>query len=359
MFPLRNYFIFFAAPLAIAGCGGDGSSPLVTVPAAGETTAVATASDQDAADDAAIWASGVPVSIAGQLSPGFILGTDKKAGLYVYGFDGKVLQFLPDGRLNNVDLIDSIDIAGRRHVLIGASDRGAERMGMSLYLFDPAATEPGNALRPWTVFRSDVVEPYGFCLGRHEGSVHAILTSKDGALRQYRVAAAADGAPEIAEVRRLALGSISEGCVVDEAADALYVNEESKGIWRYGLAPASGDTRTHVAPVDGKVLTADVEGAALLRDGEARYLIVSSQGDSSFAVWRVDGAAPVFAGRFAVADAGGVDGVSGTDGVAALGGPVGPFPEGLVVVQDDVNDNGPQNFKLIDWREIRNALKLK
>jgi cell division protein FtsN len=37
---------------------------------------------------------------------------------------------------------------------------------------------------------------------------------------------------------------------------------------------------------------------------------------------------------------------------------VGPFPDGLVVIQDDVNDIGTQNFKYIDWRDIRRALGL-
>jgi 3-phytase (myo-inositol-hexaphosphate 3-phosphohydrolase) len=55
---------------------------------------------------------------------------------------------------------------------------------------------------------------------------------------------------------------------------------------------------------------------------------------------------------------GAVDGVTGTDGLAAASGVVGPFPEGLVVVQDDVNDTGTQNFKYIDWRDIRTALGL-
>ena len=54
-----------------------------------------------------------------------------------------------------------------------------------------------------------------------------------------------------------------------------------------------------------------------------------------------------------------VDGVTGTDGLAAMGGRVSDiFPEGLVVVQDDVNDVGTQNFKYIDWRDIKRALGL-
>jgi 3-phytase len=58
---------------------------------------------------------------------------------------------------------------------------------------------------------------------------------------------------------------------------------------------------------------------------------------------------------------GGIDAVTGTDGVAALGGQVGAFPQGLVVMQDDVDDGATgarQNFKLVDWREVKKALGL-
>lgn len=48
-----------------------------------------------------------------------IVGTDKKAGLYVYGLDGQTRHFEPAGRLNNVDLLD----LGRRGVIVVASDR--------------------------------------------------------------------------------------------------------------------------------------------------------------------------------------------------------------------------------------------
>ena len=75
-------------------------------------------------------------------------------------------------------------------------------------------------------------------------------------------------------------------------------------------------------------------------------------------MWRLEADAPVWIGRFVVRD-GTVDGVSGTDGLDALGGAVGPdFPEGLVVVQDDINDQATQNFKYIDWRDIKAALAM-
>src|SRR5436190_10599778 len=60
------------------------------VPAAAETPSVGTG-DKDAADDPEIWVD--PSNPA----RGVIIGTDKKAGLYVYDLAGKQLQYLPGG----------------------------------------------------------------------------------------------------------------------------------------------------------------------------------------------------------------------------------------------------------------------
>lgn len=359
---MTNVTALVAAPLCAGACATPSqtdqivmSAPTAAVHAAAETEAVGTA-NADAADDPAIWAApaGALVEVAGRPVPGFIAGTDKKAGLHIFGLDGRRLQFIPDGLLNNVDLRDGVIVDGRPQVVIAASDRG--RMGVALYLYDPAG-QGGNAVRPWGFIRSDVVEPYGFCMGLIGGVPHAILIAKDGGVRQYRIEAGPNGGVGT-EVRRFAVGTQSEGCVVDDRAGYLYIGEEDVGVWRYRLDPASGDARIPVQPVDASGrLVADVEGMTLLRDGSSTYLIVSSQGDSAFSVWRVDEAIPAYRGRFRVAAANGIDGVTGTDGIDARGGPVGPYPEGLVVVQDDQNE-GAQNFKLIDWREIRRALGL-
>jgi 3-phytase len=335
-----------------AGFVGQG----VAVQARLETPSVGTGGGEDAADDPAVWASAAPVTVNGHASPGFVAGTDKKAGLYIYGLDGQVLQFLPEGLLNNVDATEGLRIDGRNQVVLGASDRTPGRTGISLYAFDPAGTG-ANAVRVWGHISTDVVEPYGFCFARRGAEVYAILVGHEGELRQFVLTADAAGRPSAREVRRAAIGTISEGCAADEATDALYINEENVGLWRYGLDPASGDRRTLVQPVAAARLVADAEGLTVLADGVARYLIASSQGDSTFPVWRLDGAAPVWVGRFKVVD-GTVDAVTGTDGLAAMGGPVGPFPQGVVVVQDDVNDVGTQNFKYLDWRDIKSALGL-
>ncbi|MET0309007.1 MAG: phytase [Sphingomonas sp.] len=335
----------------VSGCGMHAAAPEIAisypaanVPAAGETVAVATKL-ADAADDPAIWTGPNGVSFAGKRQDGILLGTDKKAGLYVFGLGGESLQFLSDGLLNNVDLRG--EGAG---FVAGASDRG--RMGIALYRF---AGE--GEVRPAGFLKSDVVEPYGFCMGRLDGKMIAVLIAKDGQVRIYDLDTA--GAEITGRERsRFAVGSQSEGCTVDDVAGTLYIGEEMKGVWRYDLH-ADPAARTLVAGLGEGRLVADVEGTTLIRDGGETFLIVSSQGDSAFAVWNVGGAAGTerYVGRFRVAASGGVDGVSGTDGVDAWSGPIGPFAKGLVAMQDDVNEGGAQNFKLVDWAKVRAVLE--
>ncbi|MDZ4373899.1 MAG: phytase, partial [Phenylobacterium sp.] len=132
------------------------------------------------------------------------------------------------------------------------------------------------------------------------------------------------------------------------------------GIWQFDLGPVASPGRL-IAAAPSEALTPDVEGLALIDDAAGTWLIASSQGDSAFAIWKVDGEQPVYRGRFSVVAAGGVDAVTGTDGVAAHGGQAGSFPDGLVVMQDDIDEGATdsrQNFKLVDWREVRKALGL-
>lgn len=93
--------------------------------------------------------------------------------------------------------------------------------------------------------------------------------------------------------------------------------EEARAIWRHPLDPAAGSTGTLIASTPSDALEPDGEGLTLLREGEATGLIASSQGDSAFPVWRVDGTMPVYKGRLSLMAGGGADPVTGADGVAA------------------------------------------
>lgn len=138
------------------------------------------------------------------------------------------------------------------------------------------------------------------------------------------------------------------------------VGEEDVGIWRFDFDPAGSPDPVSVAKVDRQRITDDVEGLTIMRDGAHSYLIASSQGDDTYAVFRIEPAGETYVGRFAITESGGIDGITSTDGIDAWSGPIGDYPEGLIAVHDDMDQptRGQQNFKLMDWRDIKRAVHL-
>lgn len=339
------------ALVSLAACTAPPPAPALPVTAeiqaSGETAAVVTG--DDAADDPAIWRN------AAQPAASLIVATDKKAGLHVYGLDGTDRSFTPAGRVNNVDLRSDVMVAGRPQILVGASDRNNETQGaIALFTLDAQAAR----LSPLAVLPAGSGEAYGFCLWRRarDGAAFAFLVDKDGLVRQFALDVAGS-APKAAEVRRFKLATQSEGCVADDRTGLLYVAEEDVGVWRISAEPDGGDKPVAFAKADGIRLVADAEGLALAPKGETGgWLVVSSQGDSAYALYDLETQA--FAGRFKVA-AGKVGATSETDGIDLQLGDFGPaYPQGLMVVQDGDNAPKAQNFKLIDWRKAQAALKL-
>lgn len=310
--------------------------PARTVQAAGETEAVATA-NADAADDPAIWRN--PANPAGSL----IVGTDKKAGLYVYGLDGKARDFVDAGRVNNVDLA-TID----ERIIVAASDRNdLANAQIALFTLDGATAK----LTPLGKVAAGTGEAYGICLYRAADALYAFIVVKDGTIRQ--VAVDLSGAtPTGKVVRVMKLGTQSEGCAVDPASARLYVAEEDVGLWRFDARADGPVEPVKVAAADGKAIVADAEGVAVA-DG---YVVVSSQGDNAYAVYRLSD--ETYVGRFRIAP-GKFGSTEETDGIEVVAGDFGPsFPDGIMVAQDGMNAPRAQNFKLVRWGEIKAALGL-
>ena len=321
--------------------------PTASVPAARQTAAVA--SLEDAADDPAIWRN--PADPLASL----IVATDKKAGLNVYGLDGALRSSLPAGRVNNVDLRDGATIAGRPGVLVAASDRNEFNAGkLALYALDTASARLTELAR----VPAEVAESYGLCLYRaRSGTLHAFVVGKDGQIRQLAIDTS--GAQATATiVRRLSLPTQSEGCVADDRTGLLYVGEEGAGVWRFAAEPDAPTQGTLVAPADGKQLVVDVEGVAIAAEGaDGGHLLVSSQGDSAYAVYRLPEVA--YVGRFRIVASGAIGGTSETDGIEVSTADFGAGLEGgLFVAQDGDNAPMAQNFKLVPWSTIRQALGL-
>jgi 3-phytase len=296
----------------------------------------------DAADDPAVWVD------TADPSRSRVIGTDKKGGLAVYDLDGRQVQYLSGGRPNNVDVRDGFPLGDRTVSLVAAGDRSDDTI--ALWVVD----EGTGRLRELGGPRPELgIGVYGSCLYRSptSGRFSFIATSEDGDVEQWELSGEGD-AVSARRVRRFAVGSQTEGCVADDQHAALYLDEEAVGVWRYGAEPGDGERRTKVDDAgDDRHLVPDVEGIALAPGPEGGgYLVVSSQGDDSFAVYERDGD-NAYVGSFRV------EGVESTDGVDVSTRPLGPrFPDGLLVVQDGHNGDEHQDFALVRWDQVTGLL---
>ncbi|GAA2492486.1 phytase [Streptomyces gobitricini] len=320
------------------------------------------------------------------------------------------------GRFNNVDLVHGLRLPSGRADVTVTTDRGHDRLrihriapgragGPLVDITDPAAPPVFSAnqeeineqqtaygLATWTDAASG--RSYALVSRRNRTTVALLeLTPTAAGTVTYRKVRSLDlpssfrlpdgtswtpcGEPdELPQV---------EGMVVDPANGMLYAGQEDVGVWRVradltGAAPKLIDrvreygvpgvydeeTEECTAGADpgfgGTRLAADVEGLALLteEDGDG-YLLASSQGDSTFALYdRELEDANEYEGGFRVtarAD-GSVDGSEECDGAAVLNAPLGAkYPNGLLVVQDGHDtpvdgDREATNFAFVDLGEL-------
>lgn len=334
-------------PLAGAGCATTPPVPVSNLPTASvtavaETEAVGTA-NADAADDPAIWRN------AGDPAASLIVATDKKAGLHVYSLDGKDRSYIAAGRVNNVDLRET-----PQGIIVAASDRNDPlNARVALFRLDPATAQLTALGTP----AAGKGEGYGMCLYRAGDALYAFMVVKDGTINQIALDLSGP-APTGRIVRTMKLATQSEGCVVDERTHRLYVGEEDFGVWRFDARPEGPIEGTKIAPADGNQLIADVEGVALAIEGTENggYLVVSSQGDNAYSLYRLGD--EQYVGRFRVG-AGTFGSTEETDGIELMTGDFGAnFPGGLFIAQDGHNAPRAQNFKLVPWKSIKDALQL-
>jgi 3-phytase len=326
------------------GVTGNASEPpaIISVTASVETAPVPDGGD--AADDPAIWIN--PANPAEST----IIGTNKRGGLAVYDLAGKQLQYLADGRMNNVDLRAGFALGGKRVTLVTAGNRADNTLAVYRVNAATRLLEPVGA-RPLRV--GDV---YGLAMyhSRKTGKFYAYATSKKGVLEQWELFDNGSGKVDAKLVRTAKFSGVIEGCVADDALGHLYVSEEAVGIWKLGAEPETGDARKQVDRTgSGGHLVADVEGLAIANGADgAGHLIVSSQGNATFVVYGRDGD-NAYEKTFRVADGDTIDGVAETDGIDVTTTALGErFPRGVFVAQDGFNDSGNQNFKLVPLERI-------
>lgn len=309
------------------------------VPAAVETEPMLGVGDR--ADDPAIWVSD------SEDQPSLILGTNKDEGLHVYALSGEELQFLDVGAVNNVDIRGRYAVASNDEV-------GA----LSWFVISRNASAPVLHIGD-TPVQSE--EPYGVCLGQDEAGLVAAITYKDGLVEFWRADQSKDADIRATLESTVQLDSQLEGCVFDETQDLIFIGEEAFGIWSYAYRNADAEPQIVDSIAASNGLVADVEGVSVYYAPNGGYIVASAQEADRFVVYdRLPPHSPRGIFTITASADGSVDAVSHTDGLDVVSSALPGYPQGLLVVQDDGNpDSGvDQNFKLVDWALIKDALGL-
>lgn len=318
-----------------------------------ETEAVLAGETLDAADDPAIWIN----TTAAEQS--IIIGSNKKGGLHLYGMDGQELGYFPVGNINNVDVLQEFRVGDQVIALVGGSNRSDQ--SLDLFQLDPENQQLIDiAEGPLTVDSTEMDDVYGFCFYQDttEQRSYAFINAKNGRVQQFELLPTAEGRIAINKVRDIVFDSQVEGMVADPVYHTLYVGEEDAGIWKVPARP-EGASQKFLIPESSEGnpnISYDVEGLALYAQEAGGYLLASSQGNFSYAVF--DRLPPhAYVTSFTLQSRDLLDGVEETDGIEAVSFPLGDrFPMGVFIAQDGFNYDGDslraQNFKIVDWRDI-------
>ncbi len=325
-------------------------SQLPIIPVQVQTTEVPSLGD--AADDPAIWIN------PNNATQSRVIATDKQGGLMVYDLNGKELQNLRVGRLNNVDIRSGFNLNGKVIDLAVASNRDRH----SLHFFSIDRTS-GNVSdlgeQPTTI-----EDMYGLCMFKDkQNRFYAITNDKNGLFVQYDLTVF-DRHILAKPVREFKLASQPEACVVNDETEQLFVGEEAEAVWTLNARADAPTNMTKVISV-GDIVHADIEGIAYYKSkaNKPDYLIVSSQGNDSYVV--LEASAPYkYRGAFRLGLNAtlGMDGASETDGLEVTSHNLGGiWQDGMLVVQDGRKrmPEGNQNYKYVPWSEIARTLQLE
>ncbi|MEJ1107185.1 MULTISPECIES: phytase [unclassified Kribbella] len=308
------------------------SSELPGVTAAAET---APNWDDDAggnanADDPAIWID------TQHPERSVVLGTLKNGGLTVFDLSGKEVQRFAtppapepgqeSGRFNNVDLVGNLAIV---------TDRGRDQL--RTYAVKAGRLTDVSSPDAPLVFSKDTEEvqeqrtAYGLAATVVQGQpIVAVTRRSETRVGFFRLVPDGTGKVTYRPIGKVDLPSNFkltdgstwspceepgdrpqlEGMVFDRTTNDLYAAQEDVGVWRIPLhgkpellekvrefgQPAAYNEETEecepTGPVSadaGKHLSADAEGLTIAYKNGVRTLYASSQGDSTFASYRIDG----------------------------------------------------------------------
>lgn len=297
----------------------------------------------DVMDDPAIWVN------KNHPTESLILGTNKRepyGGLYIYDLRGILKDSLAVGPLNNVDIRTEFPYRGKQIDIAVASH--TERKQLAFFSIDPysgAINLLGFSLTPFEK------NPYGLCLSKQGKDFYAIVTFSKGGAEKWKFWEE-HGRIQTKKVNSYPIQTQAEGCVADDLNERLFLAEEDKGIWVF----KDEEPPQMVAKVGEYDLVNDLEGLALY---DNTYLIVSSQGNSSYGIFYANPPYQ-YLGNFVIAKSETQESTEETDGIDVTSADLGGhFKDGLFVAHDNRSSKGGgSNFKLVPWSEIAKGLKI-
>ena len=315
-------------------------------------------SSGDAADDPAFWLN--------QKDPlkSVIFGTDKKAGLHSFSLSGKRMQFIPSGKINNIDSRSGYSFGAKNFSILAGSN--ASNNSIIIYLInEDGIIEKLNE----NEFKTELEGVYGICMYKSSKSKFTYIFVSDAitfTINQYRVLNFFPIKTQL--VREIKTDSTSEGCVVDDESGILYFAQEDENSGVYYIDAEPKDNEIMIidsTKENGGQINGDTEGLAILNHPEGKLLIASSQGSSDFTVYNLSNKNK-FIGRFSIGKDNEIDGVSRTDGIEIYTGYINEdYESGILIAQDDMNmatfnldgvslqaKKINQNFKLVPIKQI-------
>ncbi|MDA3952125.1 MAG: phytase [Bacteroidales bacterium] len=317
-----------------------------------ETDEVLSEPGIDAADDPAIWIN------KENPEKSLILGTNKKGGIHVYDMSGKELQYIESGCINNIDLRDDFIYNGQNVVIVAGSH--CTQNSISLFYIDKSTNLLSDSILN---IKSSVELIYGLCMYKSDitNKYYVFVNGEMGEVEQWELSSN-NNKLKADLVRDFKVSSRPEGMVADDKDAILYIGVEEEGILKVNAEPEYEFSTNWVAgsnPTDRSLVSSDIEGLAIYKNDNVSYLIASSQGNFSYAIFEI-GEPDKYLFSFIIKD-GKLDGVEETDGLEVVNFPINDnFPKGMLVVQDGYNFSNDtlknQNFKYISWEKIESLI---
>lgn len=316
--------------------------------------------NEDSADDPAIWIN------PNDVERSIIFGTDKKGGIGAYNLQGEELAYYPIGNINNIDVRQNVLWGNDTIDIIAGTNRTTHSISVAEIMKDGTL----SFFSQDTLKAQTKGEVYGFSFFYNGKNLYAFLNSKEGEVEQWELRATKNNGVTGEIVRSFDMEAQTEGMVADDENNTMYLGVERKGIYKFSACPNSslqGHYILRSRPRRNIYIDADIEGLAIYKESDCRsYLIASSQGNYSYAVFNLRGNND-YLFSFTIEDgikgSDFIDGVEETDGIEIFSNALGDqFPFGVLIVQDgynrDKNDNLlAQNFKYIDWQKIDQFIK--